>query len=356
MTGTDLMPSGAVMDTFTGANNAAPDTTNWSMSYNTGAASAISIQSNQCRLRTGATNGNRISMRLLTASVLGMEVLFDWVVTSSGSSVPAVWFHTGTTQDTAYGHYFTLSDAGMDVGYSTVASPYNTVGIGSYSHGFVVGQAVRTRIACFTSGSVTTLKARTWLQSGTENTNVWQISTTDAHVLTGGYTGLTHASFSAGSKDFFIDNFDAWDTETPTAKTIAVGGSITVTGALVKSMPKLFSGSITATGALAKTRVVVRAFSGSITATGTFSKFARKKFAGSVIPSGLFAKRTGKVFSGSITATGTSSKFARKKFAGSITAVSDLTLMSLGRIFGVPGIVVVTVRKAGELRARFRRT
>lgn len=356
MTGTDLMPSGGVADTFTGANGAAPNTTNWAMSYNTGTGAAISIQGNQCRLRTGTAANNRISMRLLTAAVSGMEILFDWIVPSSSTQYPEIWFHTGTTQDTAYGHYFTLTENDMDVGYSTVASQYNKIGIVTYTHGFTAGQAVRTRIACFTSGSVTTLKARTWLQSGSENTAVWQVSSTDTHVLTTGYTGFTTAAATAGAKDFFIDNVDAWDTETPSQKSISVGGSITATGSLVKSMPKTFVGSITAAGTLTKMRVVVRAFTGSITAAGTFVKVPRKAFAGSITPVGTYAKRSAKVFTGSITTVGTFNKFAKKRFAGSITAVGDLTLTSLGRIFGVPGIVVVSIRKAGELRARFRRT
>jgi hypothetical protein len=354
---TDIMPNGGVPDTFTGSNGAAWNATNWAIALNQGSGGSVTIQGNQGRITTGTVAFNRTSVRLLTAARLDQEVVFDWVVPVALSEFPYLYLRSPSAVDTASGYYFSLGANDMTCGYGETTNTYNGVDIVTYTHGFVAGQVVRTRVAVFGGTGTKTLKARTWLASGTEDTSTWQISATDTHTVnTAGFVGITTSSGSTGSKNFFIDNFDAFDVETPSQKTISVGGSITATGTLTKKVPKLFTGSITPTGALTKMRVVVRLFTGSITATGTFIKVPRKAFAGSITTTGLLVKVPHKAFSGSITAAGTLKRRTNKIFSGTITAVGSLTLTSLGRVFGAPGIVVVTIRKAGELRARFRRT
>jgi hypothetical protein len=351
-----IMPTGAV-DTFTGSNGAAWNSTNWATALNQGSGGGVTIQGNQGRIATGTTSGNRTSVRLLTAARLDAEVLFDWVVPTALSQFAAIWFRTPSAVDTAYGYYFTLEPNDMGVGWAVSTNPYIGTDIATFTHGFTAGQVVRTRIAVFGGTGTKTLKARSWLASGTEDTSTWQISTTDTHTInTANFIGLTTSAGSAGSKQFFIDNFSAYDTETPSQKTIAVAGSITASGALIKVIPKTFAGSVTASGALLIKRVVVRAFAGSIAPTGALIKVPVKTLAGSLTPVGTFAKTGQKVLGGSIAPIGTFTKFSRKKFAGSITPVGNVVMNFIGRVFGVPGIVVVSVRKAGELRARFRRT
>lgn len=357
MAGTDIMPTGAV-DTFTGSNGAAFNATNWAIALNQGTGGGATIQGNQGRIATGATSGNRTSVRLLTAARLNQEVVLDWVVPALNTMFPAVWLRTPTLVDTASGYYFTLAAGDMTVGYGATTTPYNGVDLVTFTHGFVAGQIVRTRIAVFTTtGSTKTLKARTWLASGSEDTSTWQISTTDTHVVdTAGFVGVTVSSGSAASKNFFIDNFDAYDTETPSQKTLLATGSITATGSLIKLMPKRFTGSITPAGALLVRRVVTRTFAGAVTAAGVLKKVPLKAFGGSITPTGAFIKVPRKMLGGTIAPSGTLIRLPRKIFAGVITPTGNVLITYIGRVFGVPGIAVVKILKAGELRARFRRT
>lgn len=351
-----INPTGAV-DTFTGSNGAAWNSTNWATALNQGSGGGVTIQGNQGRVATGTTSGNRTSVRFLAAARLDTEVLFDWVVPAAFDQFPAIWFRTPSAVDTAYGFYFTLTAGDMSVGYALQSSPYNGIDIATFTHGFTAGQVVRTRIAVFGGTGTKTLKARTWLASGSENTSTWQINTTSNQAInTANFIGLTTSSGGSGSRNFFIDNFSAYDTETPSQKTISVSGSSTPVGTLIKSMPKLFSGSSTPSGPFTKTRTVVRNFAGSSTSTGAFIKTPVKMLAGSSTAVGTYLKQARKVLAGSSTPVGTYLKFARKRFSGTVTPVGSLVINALGRVFGVPGIVVMKIRKSGELRTRFRRT
>lgn len=351
-----INPTGSV-DTFTGSNGAAWNSTNWATALNQGSGGGVTIQGNQGRIATGTTSGNRTSVRFLAAARLDTEVVFDWVVPASMDQFPAIWFRTPSAVDTAYGYYFTLAANDMNVGYALSTAPYNGIDIATYTHGFTPGQLVRTRIAVFGGTGTKTLKARTWLASGSENTGAWQVSATSNHAInTANFIGLTTSSGGSGSRNFFLDNFAAYDTETPSQKTISVGGSIAMAGTLIKSTPKTFAGSITASGALTVRRTVLRMFSGSITATGAFVKVPRKSLSGSIAASGVLQKSPRKFLAGSVTPSGTFGKFTRKFFGGTIAASGGVVANAIGRVFGVPGIVVMKIRKSGELRARFRRT
>jgi hypothetical protein len=348
------MPSGAV-ETFTGSNNAAPNATNWTLAESQGTGGGMSIQGNQLRIRTGTTSGNRSSVRLLTASRTDGEYLFDWVVPTQFSEFSAFWARSPTAGDTASGIYVSLVVGDMTVGYAETTNPYNGFDLTTYTHGFTAGQIVRTRVAVFTVSGHTTVKARSWLASGTENTSAWQINITDTHTTGSGYAVWTTSSGSTGSKDFFIDNVDAWDTETPSQATLFAAGGITPVGVAVKTAQKSFAGSITPAGALAKMRVVVRNFAGSITPTGVLVKIMPKAFGGGITPVGSMTKRVPKVFAGSVTPTATLLRQARRKFSGSITPVGAFTQMNLGRVFGRPGVVVMNFLQSATVTIRHRR-
>lgn len=98
-----------------------------------------------------------------------------------------------------------------------------------------------------------------------------------------------------------------------------LSGSITATGALVKSTSKAVAGSSTATGAVA--RAVTKLLAGSSTATGALRKSVSKALAGSSTPSGaLTTLRTiGQSLSGSITGAGAVRKSVGKATSGSTT-------------------------------------
>jgi hypothetical protein len=355
--GNNLMPNGATTETFSGANGAAWNATNWTTALNQGSGGGLTQQSGQGRIATGTASGNRTSVRLNIAARLDQEVVFDWVVPTAGSQFPFCWVRANSGVDTGSGYYVTLEAGNMELGYAETTNPYSRTALVTLTHGFTAGQVIRTRFAVFGGTGTKTLKARSWVVGTQENTGVWQISTTDNHVVnTAGVIGFTTASASSGSKFFFIDNVDVFDAETPSQKTITVGGSIGMSGSLIKTVPKTFVGSITMTGALNVRRVVVRTFTGSITMTGTLRKVPAKLLTGSITPVGTFLKVPRKLLTGSITPIGTYLKYARKRFSGSITPTGTLQINLLGRVFGVPGIVVVTVRKAAEVRARFRRT
>lgn len=356
MTGTDLMPNGAVPETFTGSNGAALNATNWAIALNQGSGGGATIQGNQCRITTGSTAFNRTSIRLLTSAILNSEIVFDWVVPVSGDNFPAVWARSPTAVDTASGYYISLGSADTVLGYSQTTATYTNVDTVTYTHGFTAGQIVRTRFAVFGGTGTKTLKARTWLASGSEPTSTWQINTTDTHTVnTAGYWGFTTSSGSAGSKNFFIDNVDLHDTETPSQATLAAGGSITPTGALVKVVIKPFAGSITPTGALTKIKIVAKTFSGSITPTGALAKVAMKSLAGSITPTGALAKQARKTFTGAITPAAVLIRQARRKFSGGIAPTSALTESNVGHIFGRPGVIAMRMLQHATVVIRQRR-
>lgn len=136
---------------------------------------------------------------------------------------------------------------------------------------------------------------------------------------------------------------------------LQLSGSITAAGTLTKKTSKIFAGSITPAGTLAKVRVVVKVFTAAITPVGTFAKLTNKKLSGSVTPVGTFAKLMTKKLSGSITPAATMIRRVVKHLSGVITPVGTESLMDVGRVFGKPGIVVLSVVKAGWVRARVRR-
>ncbi len=219
-------------ETFTGSDNATPNTANTvvGLAENGG---TWQIGSNRGRLRTGATQYNRTSSRVVVAARQDMELLFDWVIPATGTMFTSVYMrHSTTALDGASAYYFTLETNQMEVGRIQSYSG-TTITTKTYS-GRVAGTVMRTRIAVFGSS----LKARTWVASGTEDTGTWDVVATDTLITAAGYFGWTNSSASAGAKDLFVDNVDAFDTETPTQKAILVGGMITPFGLLIKHVPK----------------------------------------------------------------------------------------------------------------------
>ncbi len=356
--GSDTLGSGSPVtsllasspETFTGSNGATPNTANTVIALSEGSGGTWTIQSNQGRLRTGTTAFNRTSVRAVVAARTDAEIVFDWTIVEPNTMYPAVFMRHNTTamdSNTCYG--FSLDRDDMTC-YRMNGYSGTDIVVKTYS-GRSAGQVMRTRIAVFG----TSLKARTWLASSQEPTGVWDINVVDTTVAGAGYFGFTNSSGSAGSKDFFVDNFDLLDTETPTQAILNVGGTVTPSGILVKGAVKKFTGSMTTAGALDIRRVVVKVFTASVTAVGTLIRRPVKTFAGGLTPTGAFAKRPAKTFTGAATPTATLKRAQVKTFTGTVTPTGTLNATNVGRTAGWPGIVVVVIRKAGQVRARIRR-
>lgn len=351
MTGTNLMPSGAV-ETFTGSNGSTPSTTNTTVAINEGSGGGISIQGNQLRIRTGTTQLNRTSTRITGVSVSDAEVVFDWVVQAVSSIFMGVFMRANSAIDSGHGYYFSLQPNDMTVTRFNPTLTYSGSSLVTNTHGFTVGQTVRTRIALFG----TRIRVRSWLASNPETTNAWQIDYTDTGgFTTAGFVGFTASSATAGSKDAFYDNIDLWDTVTPTQAILAAGGSIGPTGALIKRPGKSFIAAITPTGALVKGRAVTRTFTAAITPTGALAKALPRLFAGAVTPTGILKRSPMKNFVAAVTPSGLVRRIANRSFAGSITPTGDFATTFLGRVFGRPGIVVMKLIQRAEIRIRHRK-
>lgn len=345
-----VMPSGAPQ-TFTGSNGAAlPDFTT---ALNEGSGGSATIQSNQARIRTGTASGNRTSVRVTGVSRADVEIVLTWTIPALNSQFPKVYVRANTGIDTGTGYYLELEESTMVLGRSI---SYSSTGMATYSHGFTAGQVVRTRMACFGNR----IKARTWLAANSEPTNSWQIDHTPAtgdRVDAAGNIGVTTAAGTAGSKDFFFDNFDALDTETPTQATFSGTGSLAPSGVLRKTVIKApFTGSLTPAGATAVQRVVVRVFTGALTPVGALQKALPRLFTGSLTPSGVLRRNVTKApFTGSLTPAGATRKQANRTFAGAITPAGVGIVTFIGRIIGYPGLAVMNVIKAGDARIRHRK-
>lgn len=107
-----------------------------------------------------------------------------------------------------------------------------------------------------------------------------------------------------------------------TVYNVTVAGSISASGALIKSPHKNFAGSITPSGVAIKQTAKI--FGASITPSGLLVKSPRKVLTGSISPSGDFAKVPNKVLTGSISASGALQRNTSKILAGSITPAGTI--------------------------------
>jgi hypothetical protein len=349
---TSLMPVSGV-DTFTGSNGTSLANTNWVIALNEGSGGSWTIQGNQGRIRTGTTQFNRTSVRVNRADLADGEAVFEWVVPAAGTMFPAFYARAGANLNGDGGYYFLFNHGTGQIELGKWVPNFNGVSLSNISYTFTPGVLMKMRIAIFGSR----IRMRLWPQANTEVTSTWDMDFTDSGTQpTTGKWGFTNSSATAGSKDFFVDNFDLQDVITPSQATITVTGSTTPTGALTKKTIKTFIGSTTPTGALTKIKVVAKVFTGTTTPTGVLKKITIKTLTGATTPSGVLKKFVSKKYTGSTTPTGLILKKPSRKFTGSTTPTGAMLRQQFGRIFGRPGIVVVTHRLVGEVRTRIRRS
>ena len=349
-----LMPSGGVQ-TFTGT-----DGTQWikpgTVDFVDGIDQDVGwgyYNNNQGRMQSGTTAGYRFSARLDIAARADIELLFDWVIPSGGeaSGYPRVLLRGGSELDTITSYFLTLERTQMEDGRYNASYSGTTITTKSYS-GRNAGDIVRTRIAIFGNK----IKARSWPSSNTEDVSTWDIDITDSTVSAAGYFGITMAGSTSGTKYFSIDNFNAFDSETPSQKTTTQSGSTTPSGILIKTVPKRPGGSLTSSGVLSIRRVVLRTFSGSVSVGGALNgKSGQKNMGGSVAPVGTLRKVARKRVGGSIGISATIDRRLWKRLFGQIATTTHRELENKGRVSGKPGIVIMWINKAGESRARVRK-
>jgi len=302
------------------------------------------------RLRTGTAINNRISVRLTGVSVADGELVFTHTLVNT--SYPYVILRGGSNLDSGNGYLFTLEAADMTL---TRHVSYAGPDLVTITHGFTLGQTVKTRVSIF--GQV--IRARTWLATDSEPTSAWQITYTDptgsGGISAAGMMGWTTAAASAGAKDWFIDDVDAKDTLTPTQATLLATASITPSAALVKTMPKIFAAGVSPAGALATMRVVVRLFTAGVSPAGALVKALPRTFASSISPSAVMVKQDLKAFASLIIPVAALNKSPAKKFTGEVSPSGSAVALFVGRIFGRPGIVVMSLITRSEVRIRHRK-
>jgi hypothetical protein len=346
---TSLMPSGGI-ETFTGTANTTLVGTNFAVPINEGTGGHAQTTGTQGRIRTGTTTGNRTSLRVAASGISDAEMVFEWVVPTASTQFPAAVLRSTGNLNGDVSYILYLQNGAIELNRFSPAFTGTVLATQSYT--FTPGVLMKTRIAAVGQR----IRMRTWPQANTEVTSSWDMDYTDTGGPTSGYWGFTTSSNTSGSKDFLIDNLNITDTITPSLATITVSGSTTPTGVLTKKTIKTLVGSLTSSGALTKMRVVTRLFTGATTPAGVLKKIAIKGFTGSTTPSGAMKKVVAKKFDGWTFPNGSVRKMTAKRFTGSITSSGTMVGLQFGRIFGRPGIVVITHRIVGEVRTRVRRS
>jgi hypothetical protein len=338
------------LDDFTGSNGAAWSG-NWTSFVSSTGASAT-IQSNKGRLNGGSSSGpsNKRAQRYSGSNLTDVEISGKLVLTTTNNSGVEVWVRAdNVTPDNGNGYFLTFRlgsavtlSKGSGFTYPTIATVT----------GFNIAQNTEYGFRLYAVG--TTIKAKVWATSGAEPGS-YQVSTTDS-THTG--SGLTILIANNGGAAGMIADFDDVKLTDGTDNQFTYTGSCTPTAGtfsrnLVTKNP--FTGSVTATGLWSYIKVVTRVFTGSITSNGPFKKIGQKVLTGSSTAFGDQYKRTPKTLTGAVTGSGVFRKAFVRKFVGSITTAGTVAATFAGRVFGRPGIVKVTVEKAGAVRMRARR-
>lgn len=331
---------------FTGSNGSAWSSGRWTQSISNGSGAAATLQNGRGRLRPG--NGaftGEIGMR---SNVSSADVDFLGYATYDSTNTPylgvTIRADSGGTLSTGY-------QLRMPVGLTlqvwrldTNVELDNDSGV-TYSAGVTYG--VRFRII----GN--NIKIRTWNASGSEP-STWQIDITNSAISTSGPIVLNSLSTTATGGFMEWDNITITDGSTLVQRTYT--GSLTPAGALRKLITKNpFTASITTSGLLNRLKVTLRVFTGSTGVVGVMLRGVNKRLTGSTTLTGSLEKIPQRRFVGSVVTSGAFRKAAIRVISGSIATAGTLTLTALGRIFGRPGIITATARKAGDVLLRIRR-
>lgn len=338
------------LDDFTGSNGSAWNASNWTSHVSSTGASAT-IQSNQGRLSAGTSAGgsNKRSQKYAGANLTDVEISGKVTLPTTNGSSAEVWVRTdAVTPDSGNGYFLTFR-IGSAVTLSKGAG-FTYPSLGSTS--VTVSQNTQYGFRLYAVGS--SIKAKVWATSGSEPSS-YQVSVTDT---THSGSGLTILTANNGVATGMIADFDDVKLTDGTDNQFTYVGSIAPTAGTFRRnlvTKNAFTGSSTPVGVWSYIKVVTRVFTGATTAVGVVRRSALKILTGSALPVGFHRKDMRRTFNASITSTGVFRKAFVRKFIGTIATVGTATVNFAGRVFGRPGIVRVTVEKAGQVRMRARR-
>lgn len=341
-------------DSFTGSNGAA-----WSASWTTTNVSSLNtsgatqqIQGNKGRLNAGtvASYGGHSVIRYSGSNVSDIEWIGKITFTTSIDGNFEAWARASTSSPDGTGYIFQLNLGTTNTVTVIRANSFTYTTLGQAS--VTLSQNTEYGWKFYVVG--TSIKAKVWATSGSEPGS-YNLNLTDSAVTAAGYS-YVHAH-GGGSSGFIVDLDDITLTNGQSNQFTYTGqcqpGPGVFSRGTVTKNP--FTGSVTATGAWSYIKVVTRTFTAAITGTGAFLKQGQKIFTGASQPSSNVYKMIPKTLAGSITATGVFRKAFVRKFTGTIATVGTVAANFAGRVFGRPGIVKVTVEKAGAVRMRARR-
>jgi hypothetical protein len=129
-----------------------------------------------------------------------------------------------------------------------------------------------------------------------------------------------------------------------------LSGSSSPSGQMVKSVAKSLSGSTTLSGALSTLKVIIRSVSGSVSPSGSIVRQVTKILSGTTSISGVLIKSTTKLLSGSSTPSGAFSalKVIIRSFSGSVSVSGSIVRQVTKTLSGsatASGSIVKTVYK-----------
>ena len=342
-------------DPFTGSNGAAWNATNWTTSgvssLNTSGASAT-IQGNKGRLNAGTvtTYGGKMAIRYAGSNVADAEWIGKFTLTTTVDGAFECWLRASTSAPDGTGYILSVN---LGTSNNVVITRANSFAYTTLSTSSVtVSQNTEYGFRFYVVG--TTIKAKIWPTSGSEPSS-YTATVTDSAVSAAGYSYFD--SKGGNSSGFIVDVEDVTLTD-GTSNQFTYTGSVQPGAGVFKRnlvTKNPFAGSTTAVGTWSYIKVVTRVFTASITGAGVLIKLPKKLLTGSSAPFGIQIKTVPKTITASIASSGVFRKAFVRKFLGTIATAGAITVTFAGRVFGRPGIVKVTVEKAGDVRLRVRR-
>jgi hypothetical protein len=161
-----------------------------------------------------------------------------------------------------------------------------------------------------------------------------------------GYTFLNALDWPTAVQSSLATFLNLLNGAAGTTYPIALDGSVTPSGSIVRQAGKALAGSVAATGALL--RQTQKALAGSITAAGALAKQLARTLAGSVTPTGALTRQIGKALTSSTTAAGAIVKQIGKALGGSVTVTGALTKLLARTLTGSVAVTGALVRQVGK--------
>lgn len=334
-------------DPFTGTNGAAWDTGIWTNASVSTTGSSATIQGNKGRLNAGSGSGysGRKAMRHLT-TYADAEITCTFQLANTVDGSVQFMLRSDSIGDGASTYWMIIDKYGS----ARIGKDISASGTTLHNISFTMTQGPVYGAKFYVVG--TSIKGKIWDTSGGEPGS-YNLTATDSSI-----TGAGYAMFKVlggGSSGFIVDFDDA-------VLTNGVGNQFTYTGAVNSAgalrrafIKSPFTAAITPAGALIKLKVVTKLVTGAITSAGALRRVTTKLPTGAIAPAGTVRKVLPRTFASTITSSGFYRKAFVRNLAGAITSTGSLTTSWLGRVFGRPGIVRMTVRAAGWVSVRVRR-